>query len=930
MRLNIESTFPLWFLLPAVIVILFGYYKYAQKDHRQKVFMVLRLLAVTLIILSVCSVSIVKSAKETATLFICDLSDSTLDRQKIIERFVEDAISSKGEDDIVGIIGFGTDSYTENQPAKDIIFTGFQSYVNGDFTNIQNALIHGTAIFPPNVKKRIVLITDGLENAGDSERQIRVLGQNNTMVDVYPIAKGDFPEVQLDQVIVPEKAGINQVIDITTHIESNVETEATLFLYAGNELKYQQKVEIDEGTNKFVFTDTVSQNGILTYRVEILPENDTYSQNNYLSSFISVMDRPIILLIQDEEGQGEQLIKMFEDKVELDVMLPEEAPQTFENLLKYDAFILADVSYERLNEKFIQNLQNVVKNNGKGLLVTGGDSSYGPGGYYQTPLEEMLPVNVDIKPKEEKPNLGLVLVIDKSGSMTEGQYGISKLELAKEAAIRSTDVLESKDMLGVIAFDDTVKWVVDMQYVLDQAALQDMIATIRPGGGTSIRPALEAAVDVLIEADTKLKHIILLTDGQAETTGYEKAVRELSDNQITLSTVAVGSGADKKLLEALANAGGGRYYETDEFSDIPSIFTKEAFMAGKKYLNNVTFSPTLINYSQVLKGIEAVPELDGYVATTIKDSARLILAGPETDPILATWQYGLGRTIAWTSDANGLWTSKWQSWESSPVFWMNLVSWLVQRDLDSKYTVETDYLTGQGVITLKSIEKESVSVPSISGVIITPSGEEKEITLEATSPGTYTGVFDTEGEGVYLANLQFSANGETQYIVTGLNVGYSPEYDFYSDSGITAARITQISGGRILTNAKEVFKGYVPPVQGSNNISNLLLVLGLLVFMSEIIIRKTQIKFAFLGVVSSKVKDAASTVVEKVDNYRQEQKQRVKNEEFEKPKNKEKAVVQSKPKPDTKGKESSKKKETSKVDSAHLEVLLNKKRKREQ
>lgn len=867
MGLNFDHVNIVWLILLVMPLIILPYIKYAKKNSRQKTFIVIRSVTAILIILAMSSVSLVRTAKDTTTLFVCDLSDSTLDRQEAIEKFVSDSIKAKGNDDLTGIISFGADSSTENEPSKQTIFNGFQTAIDEDFTNIGGALIHSAALFPANTKKRIVLITDGLENMGDSERQIRALQQNNTIVDVYPVVKSEFEEVQLSKVLTPEKAGKNQVIDIAAHIDSNVKTNATLLLYAGNSIRYEQQVSIDVGTNKFIFTDTVTGNGMLTYRVEIIPEKDTYMENNYLSSFVAVNDQPVILLLQDEDQQGEQIIKMLKDHVTIEVKAPEEAPQTFESLIKYDGFILADVSYERLNEAFIQSLESVVKNQGKGLLVTGGDSSYGPGGYYQTKLEEMLPVNIDVKPKEEKPNLGLVLVIDKSGSMTEGQYGVSKLELAKEAAIRSTDVLEPKDQLGVIAFDDTIKWVLDIQKAEDKQALQDQIATIVPGGGTSIRPSLEAAVEALAKVDTKLKHIILLTDGQAETSGYETAINGLRDNDITLSTVAVGKGSDKMLLKTLAEAGGGRYYLTDEFSDIPSIFTKEAFMAGKKYLNNITFLPTLISWSQVMKGIDAVPELDGYVATRIKPTSKLLLAGPEEDPILATGQYGLGRTIAWTSDANGLWTAKWLNWEQSPAFWTNLISWMVQQDMDKKYTAETSYVGGEGIITVKSIGEETTSAAQIAGVLVLPNGEETELILEATAPGTYTGSFKASGEGVYMVNMLLEAEGISEKIVTGLNVGYSPEYDFYSSKGISPERIVELSGGRILTNPKDVFKGNVPPVVGSHNISNILLALALILFLTEIFIRKTNVSFSFIDHFVNNMKAATQRIKDYVNQY---------------------------------------------------------------
>ena len=281
--------------------------------------------------------------------------------------------------------------------------------------------------------------------------------------------------------------------------------------------------------------------------------------------------------------------------------------------MAYDAYVMVDISAEWVSVGFLNALEQAVKYQGKGLLTIGGENSYAPGGYNNTPLETILPVNMDITPKDENPDLGLILVIDKSGSMSGGEYGISKLQLAKEAAIRAAEVLEETDQLGVIAFDDAIQWVVRTRPLEDREETINTIATIRPGGGTQILPPLEEAWQDLRKKDTKLKHIILLTDGQAEQYGYERIIEGIREDGITLSTVAVGRGADTLLLKALAYGGMGRYYQTDEFSDIPSIFAKEAFLADEIYSEQELLSRTCV-FGGTVKGIEGIPMLDGYVA----------------------------------------------------------------------------------------------------------------------------------------------------------------------------------------------------------------------------------------------------------------------------------------------------------------------------
>lgn len=857
MGLAIDQTMPLWLLIPAIGLILYGYFRHLEGSSRKKVFLILRLIGIICLILALSGPSLIRYAKNATTIFVSDLSSSNIGGREAMETFIKESIQTKSETDSVGIIAFGQDAGVELSVNPLPYFDKYQTAINPHFTNIQKALIQSNAMFPANSLRRLVLLTDGRENVGDVAKQIGSLIQNDIAIDVYDMASYQYAEVQIDSIELPSQGEKNQIIDITTIIKSNVKQKATLYIYSDNQLKDELEVELEVGDNNYIFNDVVTGGGLVPYRVEVVAESDTFSQNNQLSSYIMISDMPNILVIEDGEKQGQNIVSMLEGYGHIDVKNALEVPQGRAALLEYDAFVIADISKDDLDDTFIENLDEVIKNQGKGLLVIGGDNSYGLGGYKDTLLEEMLPVEMDVKSKEEKPNLGLILVIDKSGSMTGGQYGVSKLELAKEAAIRATEILEEKDMLGVIAFDDRTKWVIETSFVEDQGAMQDQIATIVPGGGTSILPSLADAVDNLIKQDVALKHIILLTDGQAERNGYDSTLALMRLEGITLSTVAVGEGADRALLYYLAENGGGRYYATDVFTDIPSIFTKEAYMAGKKYLNTVTFYPEVYSYSKILNGIEGLPELDGYVATTKKDSAKMVLVGPEEDPILAMWQYGLGRTMAWTADMQGLWSMKWLNWSGNQSFWMNSMSWLIQEGLDDDYSIASTYEDGLGKIRITQVVPDATMTEDMNGMLIAPDGTSTDIMIEATAPGTYEGSFVPEGEGVYLINIPLD---EENVLATGVNVGYSPEFDILGSGITTPEALAKISGGRLLSNPADVFKGDLPPIKGSYKLTNLLLLIALLIFVFEIVLRKTNLNFEWVMKLTESVKELSQDV----------------------------------------------------------------------
>lgn len=803
----------------------------------------LRSLVFLLVILLLAGFTLENISDTTTTLFLVDSSDSIIDKEKA-SSFIREAIKNMGRNDEAGVINFGGNSAIEVLPGRHPVLYGMQTRINSSYTDIENALITAQSIMPWDHMKRVVLLTDGRENAGDSLFQVKQMKSKGFSVDVYPIVAEIDQEVQLQELRIPESVNLNEQFEISINIKSNVNTKAVLQLYNDRLLAVRKEVVLNKGENQFAFTDKAANGGMVTYRVEVLAQEDTLSQNNELSSYTYVTDMPEIMLVQGSEDAGSILEDILAEDMRITVANPAQVPSELSELLRYDAFILVNVSAESLSEKFLNNLKTAVSHQGKGLLVTGGDNSYGPGGYYKTVLEEVLPVNMDIKPREEEPNLALILVIDKSGSMSGGDYGISKMELAREAAIRSTEVLNEDDMIGVIAFDDAYKWVVEPQNTTDIKAIQDAIGSIRSGGGTQILPALETAYKSILELDAGLKHIILLTDGQAERTGYEPLIEGLSENGITLSTVAVGRSADLLLMKALAYGGGGRYYETDEFTDIPRIFAKEVFLAGKKYLTNRTFMPELSGYSDILKGIDEVPQLDGYVTTTPKNTANIILVSDEKDPVLASWQYGLGRTVAWMPDVQGIWTYDWMSWNGSAKFWRNTVAWIVQQNLSKGYSVEANITGRDGTITIRADDNAFMTANEVKGTIIDPEGKKQEITLLPGAPGEYAGTFSNLKSGVYIADITLKgSDGRNERISTGLIMPYSQEYDLLeNDNSDMIRKIALESEGRILNDLSQVFAGDLPQVAGSNDPFLILIIAVFLLFMLDIAIRRLNLR----------------------------------------------------------------------------------------
>ena len=848
MVINFERPM-LLFLIPLAIFFVLYTARMLGKMYKLKrrLILFLRNTVFFLIILALSGVNIKWIVDTTTTIFVVDASDSMKEYRTTTEEFIRKALDRKGSRDQSGVVAFGDNSLIESFVAKDSVFNKIETEPRGIYTDIENALTTSISLLPQNSKKRVVLITDGEENEGNSSRLASSIIGQDIDFKIYRIDREIGKEAAVGSITVPKRLRVGEEFSIVVVIESTVQTGAKLTLISGRDKAAEERVVLQKGSNRFVFRDQADTGGFKSYKVLLEPDTDTESKNNEASTFTNVIDRPKILVVEDSDGEGDEVVRMLEATGMSYVRVnAQSVPGTLEGLSAYKSIITCNVSAENLSDSFLNSLDSYVKDMGGGFIATGGDNSFALGGYYKTTLEKVLPVQMELKGKKEIPDMSIVLVIDKSGSMTEGSGGIMKLDLAKEAAARTLDSLRPKDQIGVLTFDDTNYWVVPTRKADDAEKIRDDIGTIRPGGGTSIIPALQEGYDSIKNTNTKIKHIILLTDGQAERSGYIELVEKLKRDNITVSTVAVGQGSDVQLLEDIAKGANGRFYYTDEFSNLPRIFAKETFMAAKAYLNNREFVPAITNAHPVLAGAaeQGLPSLLGYVAATPKSTSRVVLASDQDDPILTVWQYGLGKTAAWNSDINGKWSRNYVGWENNIKLWQNVINWTIEKYQEDDITVETEVQGGKGVITLSS--KADKGEFETKATIVSPSLESREVVLYPVAPGQYSGDFEITETGSYIIKALQQKNGETVNAAnTGISVQYSPEYRLQPDSGYLD-RLIKEAAGTVISAPEDVYKGKIKDIFGAIDLTPMLLILALILFMLDIALRRLNLPLAAL------------------------------------------------------------------------------------
>src|SRR5919202_2588611 len=680
-------------------------------------------------------------------------------------------------------------------------------------TNIAAAIRAGVAALPPSSARRVVLLSDGRENLDHAEPAAALADAANVQLMAVPISEGDGPEVLVRQLDAPSQLREGERFSVTAQLDSTVPTSATIHLLMDGGLRTSQQVDLDPGTNRFVLPLEPMATGHHLLRLQVEADSDTLSQNNSAGALIIVSGPPSILIVEGSPGEGQYLAEALRSSgLTVDVASPLSAPLDLTTLRNYASVVVADVAANQFAPGQLRALKTYVQNYGGGLVVAGGDHAYGPGSYARTPLEDMLPVRMDLRGKSVSASTALILVIDTSGSMGGGPGGASKMDLAKEAAISAAELLGEYDQIGIIAFEDQPRWVIQPTPATDLGVIQAAIAEMQPGGGTEIYPALKMAYEGLSPVDAKVKHIILLTDGEAPRGDYPGLTSQMRDANITLSTIGIGSDADTNLLQELAQLGNGRYYDGNDPFDLPRLVVKETQQVQRAAIVEEDFKPVRISSGPALDGIDlnTMPQLRGYVAPTPKPQSSILLVSRQIDPVLAEWQYGLGRVVAWTSDVKNRWSSRWIDWPDFGRFWAQVVKRTTRPPEDPNRQVTVQVEGNRARITLdaqtgvETAERRYLNFLPTAATVVNPRGDEHQIDLPQVAPGRYQATYPVEDDGVYsLQVTQRDADGSVANQSGGFVVPYSPEYRASGTDELFLENLARRTGGRLIHDPEQ-------------------------------------------------------------------------------------------------------------------------------
>lgn len=795
--------------IPPIIYV--GYPRYRYRRVRDSISLFLRVVIVLLLVLALAGLQAVQAADRLAVVFLVDASDSigaTVRQQEL--DYVQQSIHSMRPDDEAGMILFGANALIERPLSNVRELEEVRSTPDTGNTNLEAAIWLGLSMFPSDAARRLVILSDGHPTIGNAESAAQRAAAEGIEISYVPFFRPPTPEVQVTDLRVPSEVSEGQQFDLNLTISSQAATPATVTILASGTIINQENVDLKEGTNSYVLSLKSNGSGFKDFQVRVDPKgSDGFYQNNQLATFSRVIGPPRVLLVSTSDQESQYLAKALQQNgLIVDQTAPTGLPIGVAALAQYQSVILVDVPAEALLNHRMESIESYVKDLGGGLVVVGGPDSYAPGGYFQTPLEDALPVEMQIKDQQRLPQLTIAYVIDRSGSMgAPAPSGVAAIDLAKEAMIRSINFLQPTDRAAVLSFDTEGSIIAPFQQVLDRQSLQRLIATLRPSGGTDILAGMRLTAQEIADEPSPRKHIILLTDGGASPIGLVELTQELYDKQgVTTSVISIGPDAPDFLKE-MATVGHGNYHQVIDIDAIPAIFTSETVLASRSYITEQQFVPTLTANNPIMQGITAAPPLLGYVATTPKAASQVILRGPEPfhDPILVSWQYGLGRSVAFTSDATARWGTNWVQWSDFSRFWSQAVRWTISAqssdNLESRVVMEN----GQARVIVDARDQDGAFLNGLklNLSLIDPNLSGQSVTLQQVAPGRYEGVFKPSTEGAYFMRLSGSAPDAAQVNqTTGWVMSYSPEYAVTanSDGAAVLDQLAKLTNGRSLAD----------------------------------------------------------------------------------------------------------------------------------
>jgi uncharacterized membrane protein len=842
-------------LIPLVVGLVASWRQvHGMARGRKRVAFVIRLLLGSLLVLALTGPESRRPNEGLCTVFLLDRSDSISEAdRKRGEEFVDKAIRQLAPNDLAGVVVFGKNAVVEAAPGGRRPLGKVLSTVDGKASDLAGAVRLASASFPEGKARRIVVLSDGNETAGDLAGAAQVAATDGIPLDVVPLGlEPRQGEAAVASIELPSETRIDQPFDMRVIVDATGEQTGTLDIDRDGILVKRIPVSLTPGRNAIVTSEKLPDVGFHRYRATLRTARDRDNRNNVGLGFVAVRGKPRVLILQQDPTRTTLAEALRRNGIAVDLGGPSNIPTKPEEIQRYDAIYLNDINASGFAMSQMKLIQAAVRDSGVGLVMVGGEDSFLPGGWYGTSVAEALPVDLNIRQRKTFPSTSICILIDTSGSMGMVEDGQVKLRLAAQAAEQTVKLMSPMDRVGVAGSTDGIEFVAPMQKLTNKNAVIGQIRKLNVGGGgIYIGPSVQKAEEVLRNEPSKVRHFILLADGNDSTDEGDAIARTLRmrADKITTSVVAIGDGKDVPLLKRVAAAGGGRFYLAKKAAQLPAIFTQDTALMSRSAIEEGAFIPKMSYGEEILRGVaeQGVPPLLAYCLTDGRPLARIGMRTHKDDPLLATWQYGLGTSIAFTSDAQPRWARQWVGWPGFGAFWAQTTRAASRRATLNKYQVAIRSEAGKGVVEVSAFDRlgNPLTASDATVRVSTPGGGSREVSLSQEAPGKYRGEFEANDIGTYIATVaEKDPQGGTRTSATGYSVPYPAEYRTYRANRPLLERTASTTGGKALADPREALRPVKDPGASIQELWPICVLLAALLLPIDVGVRRLALPLA--------------------------------------------------------------------------------------
>ena len=812
---------------------------------RRQLAITARFVVLSLIVLALAEPQIVWRNDRLTTLYMVDLSQSVpRDKFEPMLNFVrQSTLEHRQAEDLAGMVVFSKNARVEVPPApSEIRFLGVESSLDTDNTDLAGALKLAMGSFPEDSARRIVLISDGNQNRGNAFEQALQAKAQGIQIDVLPVNYNydNQQEVLVEKVSLPSDVKVGETVNLNVVLRATAPAKGQLQVFQsdskggrtpapGNEQPIP--VDLPRGVSVFTLKQVITEASFYRFVAEFIPDRNTADSravNNIAEGFTHARGAAKVLLIESKRGEHASLIKALrEKKIEVDTLLAptidgggdvggDQLPTDIGQLQPYDAVILGNVPKDSFSANQIALLEKNVHDMGVGLVMLGGSSSFGAGGWRNTPVEKALPVDMEIKSMKVTGKGALVMIMHAS-EIAEGNYW------QKVVAQEALKTLSPMDMAGMLHWQGTESWLFTLRNIEgNRDIMLRAIDRMTPGDMPDFDPSLIMAAKALGATDAASRLIIVISDGDP-TPPSARAIAALKQAKVQVTSVLTAAHGNDvqglRTMQDLATQTKGRFYNVTSPRALPRIYQKETRMISRPLIfeRGQPWAPILAGSTEPVQGLpNSYPGITGLVLTSLKENelVECPLQSPEpkgqVNPLLAHWNYGLGRSVAFTSDAGFKWTTGWQNWDHYAAFWSQVIRWSMRPTDNGNLSMTLRREDGKVKVLVDALDKRQqfLNFLQIQGAVVRPDSavsspdknpNENQLQLVQTAPGRYEATIENaEARGNYFVSLAYKGpDGSKGIVSSGVSVPYSEEYKELRSNQDELESLARITGGSV-------------------------------------------------------------------------------------------------------------------------------------